>query len=56
MSDCSRKCFSGAVKVCNWGFEGPQYENDPRCSRADPTAQQRLGAQWEGIQVQVIAG
>lgn len=56
MSDCSRKCFRSAVKSVHWGFEGPQYENDLCCCGADPTAQQSLGAQWERIQVQVIAG
>lgn len=44
------------LKSVHWGFKGPQYENDLCCYRADPTAQQSFGAQWAGIQVQVIAG
>lgn len=51
MSDCSRKCFRGAVKVYTMGVRG----NDLRCCRAALTVQE-FGAQWVKIQVQVIAG
>lgn len=56
MSDCSRKCFRGAVKVCTGGSRALSMRMTCAVAGQIQQLSRVLGAQWAGIQVQVIAG